>query len=100
MKIKKFKNGNLNLSIDQYDLSERGDLDIESLYTQDFYKNDLYIEQINGSECLRDRSNKNIYDLSKNLDALSVLQYEVVQCFTEGKVLKLERRRVCHIQEY
>ena len=62
--IKKFKNGNINLSIKE-DLKSGyyNELNIEHFIHDEMFMEDLYIEVINGYLYVLDMSNNNLYEL-------------------------------------
>lgn len=83
--IKKFKNGNVNVSWNKEEST------IEQLYDGDFFWNDLYFNQINGYMYLIDYNTCNAYDM-RNIrpylfESVNVLKaLEIVLSENNGKI--------------
>jgi len=66
MKIKKFKNGNVNLKLEKSDFFYYDDtenkIDIDKLYNNEITMEDLYFNQVNGYMYLIDYNKRLIYE--------------------------------------
>lgn len=90
MKIKKFKNGNVNLKLEKSDFfyydSKEHKIDIDTLYNNEITMHDLYFNQINGYMYLVDFNKQLIYEYSNGYyNVLVELRKELLK----GDTIKL-----------
>ena len=99
--IKKFKNGNINLSIKE-DLKSGyyDNNNIENFIHNEMFMSDLYIEVINGYLYILDMSNNNLYEfgfitiddfLRKLLKGHTIKLYPLDKEVTKGLLQDLEK---------
>ena len=108
MKIKKFNNGNINLSLEvsdkfyyncsplSYDDAMKESIksiNIDTIYNEVITMEDLYFNQINGYMYLIDYNSQKAYDFSvatfKGVNVLEYLKGLLIECYNDNKVLKL-----------
>lgn len=85
MCIKKFKNGNINMTFE-------GD-DIDAFYNDEMFWDDLYFENIEGYMYLIDYNTQNVYDFSDcYMNILDYLKDELLKQNNKLKLYPMEKK--------
>ena len=72
MKITKFKNGNINFKLELEDIQGGNKIiDIDAIYNNAFFQEDLYIQFIDGEPYLINFNTQLVYNLFNNLVCVS-----------------------------
>ena len=86
MKIKKFKNGKITMTLEKnYDFNEDGSIN-ENVYHDDMFMSDLYINQINGYQYVTDYNTQRVYNLGSYL-LQNPLKYILDELKEHGKMI-------------
>ena len=95
MKIRKFNNGNINMSLEKsdffyYQQGTTDSIDIDAIYNNEITMDDLYFNQINGYSYLVDFNTSCVYDISNQyINVLIELKQLLLTSYNENMVLKL-----------